>query len=207
MISKNYIPTHRLAARQRRLRLRLWATVLVGYGTALAVVYIVCFGLWSVDSKGIQTQLGEIEARIEHTGQRITATQAQFQTADLILKVNQAVSNQPDWSGLLVLLASELDDDVVLRHCQLIPQKEKNSSIGSKDENRLAGQKNQAYVLKLVGYGRTQAAVSRFILDLEQTGLFEKVKLIRTNRERFLSDDAVAFNAQCLLGKQEGPAK
>lgn len=207
MISKNYIPAHRLAARQRRLRLRLWATALVGYGTALAVVYIVCFGLWSVDSKGIETQLGEIEARIEHTGRRITATQAQLQTADLILKVNQAVSNQPDWSGLLVLLASELDDDVVLRQCLLIPQKEKDSSIGSKDENPLAGQKNQAYVLKLVGYGRTQAAVSRFILDLEKTGLFEKVKLIRTNRERFLSDDAVAFNAQCLLGKQEGHAK
>ena len=171
------------------------------------MVYIVCFGLWSVDSKGIQTQLGVIESRIEHTGRRITATQAQLQTADLILKVNQAVSNQPDWSGLLVLLANELEDDVVLRKCQLTPQKEKGSSIGSKDETALVGQKNQAYVLKLEGYGRTQAAVSRFILDMEQTGLFEQVKLIQTNREHFLSDNAVVFNAQCLLGKQEVPAQ
>ena len=171
------------------------------------LIYISCFGLWSVDSKSIETQLSELESRISQTGQQITATQAQLQTADLMLKVNQAVSNQPDWSVLLVLLASELDDDVVLRQCKLTPQVKNGSSAGSKDIDALSGQKDQTYLLTLVGYGRTQAAVSRFILDMEQTGLFEQVKLIQTNREHFLSDNAVAFNAQCLLGKQEVLAK
>jgi hypothetical protein len=51
--------------------------------------------------------------------------------------------------------------------------------------------------------------VSQFVLRLEQTGLFESVELVKTNREPFLATDAVAFKLDCQLkgARLDAPVK
>ena len=55
------------------------------------------------------------------------------------------------------------------------------------------------FLLGLRGYGRSQAAVAKFVLRLEQTGLFQEVKTLKRTREAFLDAEAVAFRLECLL--------
>ena len=59
---------------------------------------------------------------------------------------------------------------------------------------------DRSFLIRLVGYARSQAAVSQFVLRLEAAGLFDRVTVMRTAREPFLDDQAIAFHLQCLLG-------
>src|SRR5260370_38207947 len=54
-------------------------------------------------------------------------------------------------------------------------------------------------IVRIQGYGRSQAVVAQFILRLEQTGLFDDVVLVKTNREPFLDDHAMSFQVECQL--------
>jgi hypothetical protein len=55
--------------------------------------------------------------------------------------------------------------------------------------------------------GRSQAAVSQFVLRLEQLGLFDRVTLLDTRREPFGADSAVGFRAVCIMHVREGAGK
>jgi hypothetical protein len=59
----------------------------------------------------------------------------------------------------------------------------------------------QPYTLTLRGLGRTQSAVSQFVLRLEKLGPFDRVKLIDTRREPFLENEAFAFHVECDMGQ------
>jgi len=53
------------------------------------------------------------------------------------------------------------------------------------------------------------AAANRFLLRLEQTGLFSKVTLLDTTREPFFDKNAIAFRLECALNPSppaEAPA-
>jgi hypothetical protein len=54
-------------------------------------------------------------------------------------------------------------------------------------------------LLTITGYGRSQAAVSHFVLRLEEAQLFDQVTLIKTSREPFAASDAYAFQIECSL--------
>ena len=62
-------------------------------------------------------------------------------------------------------------------------------------------------MLRLAGVGRSQAAVSQFVLRLEQLGLFDRVTLLDTRREPFGADSAVGFRAVCIMHVREGAGK
>jgi hypothetical protein len=49
------------------------------------------------------------------------------------------------------------------------------------------------------------AAANRFLLRLEQTGLFSKVSLLDTAREPFFDKNAIAFRLECALNPAPPP--
>jgi hypothetical protein len=51
--------------------------------------------------------------------------------------------------------------------------------------------------LLLTGFGKSQESVSRFVLRLEESGVFDAVRLISSCRQTFLQGDAVAFSVEC----------
>ena len=64
----------------------------------------------------------------------------------------------------------------------------------------------RSFVLHVSGYGQTQAAVARYILQLERSGLFDRVHLLKTTREPFLAGTAVAFQIDCTISEGDRPS-
>ncbi len=56
------------------------------------------------------------------------------------------------------------------------------------------------FTLDVKGVGKSQPSVAKFVLALQQTDVFEDVKLVRTAREPFMDEMAVGFEVQCILG-------
>jgi hypothetical protein len=113
----------------------------------------------------------------------------------------RVINEQPDWSVLLRLIAKASTDQIVLTGCRLDLQADANRT----NARPATTQPNAAnHVLSITGFGRTQAAVSHFVLRLEEAKLFDRVSLIKTSREAFSSGEAVAFRIECSLSDGGG---
>ena len=62
----------------------------------------------------------------------------------------------------------------------------------------------EAYVVEIGGLGQSQADVYQFVLRLEQTRLFSRVKLVDTNRYPVGEEEAVAFRLHCQVEDHTG---
>jgi len=190
----NLIPSPKRLAAQRRRRTRSWVAACAVYAAMLAAVYVSCRFRWG----GNDLQGGEmarISADIDrYKGQRV-AVKGAIMALRAKIDANNAVGQQPDWSILLALLARNLGSDVVLKHCEL--DLDRPGRAPDADQGDDSPRRN--FVLEVNGLGRTQTAVSAFVLRLEKAGLFDQVKLIRTSREDFMSGKAVSFQLACTL--------
>jgi Tfp pilus assembly protein PilN len=205
MKSKNFIPAHRLHARGRRRRLRGWALLCGGYMVVLAGGSLVCRGLWHDGQVGMADQLDKVASRVDESRQEMAALKTTLASAESTLNAKRALHDEPDWSKLLVLLVDGLDDEIVLTKCLLSPPKPPQKTPGAGGQAAAARGDDSVFVLHLAGYGRNQAAVSRFVLGLEQMSLFDQVRRSKTRREPFLADYAIAFELECPLGGPGGP--
>jgi Tfp pilus assembly protein PilN len=188
----NLIPAHRIAARQRRARLRAWGSAVVAYGIALAIACTAVTVLQADPEAGQTLQQVELTraANRKASGTLVEAAKrlALAQTSQKMVRV---LSDQPDWSLLFAGLGNRLGDDAVLRDIRL-----RSISTGPAGPPR--------YKLELRGLGKTQTAVSQFVAALEKSELFDEVRLLRTGREPFLTDNAVSFDLDCTLGDGGG---
>ncbi len=193
----NLIPERRQLARQRGGRYRAWVVSTLGYS---ALVVAVC-----VVYRGLGVNAGAAEPTEELAGLDAELLQIQEQQGELrpglteqrlVLAAGRSITDQPDWSSLLVYLADEvLGDTVVLSGCSLAPEQD------GLDVQQL---REASVVVKLTGYAKTTPEVSQFVLRLEESGLFDRVSLTRTNREPFLNGQAIAFEARCLMDRSGG---
>ena len=201
MISVNLIPMRRRQDRLLRARRIRWIVGATLYGIVLAVGYGAWRIAWSEDSRDLTHQLTLLQSDIEDGTRSVARLRAALRESHLVIKANQDVNGQPDWSLLLALLARLKGDDLVLNRCGLsVAQKDVGSSASAV---AVAGARSPAS-LQLQGYGRSQAAISQFALSLERTGLFENVALVKTNRQAFVGGEAVAFRVECQLKGASG---
>jgi Tfp pilus assembly protein PilN len=193
----NLIPTDRRLARQRRTRLRRW----IGAGVAWAgLVVAACVGAqctWGGNFGATASELTRSQQQISELTQKLNAARRQLAEAQISKQTAQALSDQPDWSILFNLLSSTLDDEVMLREIQIEPQ-----GKGQKAEDRTAS--NTEYTVSLRGFAKSQPAVSQFVLRLQQNGLFDDVKLLRTGREPVANTSAVTFDIACEIRADGG---
>jgi hypothetical protein len=134
--------------------------------------------------------------------------------AEATLRASRSISEQPDWSALMALLAAKAGDEIVLKTCLVRPRdldhavaSPRSQGQGAVDGATGATQPPPAepsMVLGLSGLGLSQAAVSQFILRLEGTRLFAKVTLIDTSRASFERMDVVGFRIECSLDEPTG---
>lgn len=190
MRARNLIPPYRLSRRHRRQRLRAW---LIGSGIYAAALVAVAL-LVHQHTASARDRAGELSAAsrdVEQARRAMDLQQRRLNAAMVEQAANRAVSHQPDWSILLAALAGELGDQIVFRSCRL----------DALDES---GAASCDVAIKLSGLGKGQSAVSQFILRLEESGLFDQVKLIRTAREAMGDSTAVAFELECHFGPSQG---
>ena len=205
MINVNLIPADRLAGKKVRKRLRLWSVVAAGYVLVLAAVSVACYTAWGGnDHAAMAKELAETKQQIDATALAIEDMTAQLLDVESALKTVETVGHQPDWSTLLALLSHELGQDVVLQACQVAPADGLSGEQGQPDVaqapvviDRPLGQ--MTYKLALVGFGRTQQAISQFVLALEGVAIFKEVRLVKSNRQPFLEGQAVAFRIECVM--------
>jgi len=198
MQSANLMPRHRLDARQRRNRLRLWLAGGSIYAALVLGGYVLCCSLWAGNPDALTEELQDASRRIGQSRSAASNLQRELAAAEATLKANESVGKQPDWSLLLRLLSKCTGPDVILRQCRLNGESSQPARDGS---SKRPDQGEGRFILRLAGYGQAQASVSKFVFALEQTTLFEEVKLVRARREPFLSGHAVAFQVDCVLGE------
>ena len=204
------MPAHRREHKKRRARVRVWAAGCGVYAALLLAGYVVCLGAPGGDRGVLDGRLGETAERTENSNRQINALRPKLAQARLTLAGNRAVGDQPDWSVVLALLAKSLDDDLVLSRCQLRPATSRQTRAGTHTSAASAGQaasKPKQFVLEVSGLGHSQKAVSRFVLRLEQANLFNKVTLVKTNREPLMAGKAISFQVTCLLGENNGTSR
>jgi len=193
----NLIPRPLRLARQKRVRLRVWAGIVAGY-TVAAVLACVLFQSISAphDPSALDEELAALEAEAVELQTEQQRLLPKLQEQRLILAAGRSIADQPDWSLMMNYLADEvLGARVVLSGCTLSPEAGGEPGVEFND---------RPIALTLSGFAQTTPDVSRFILRLEQMELFDKVTLTRTNREPFLEDQAIAFEVHCVIHPDGG---
>jgi len=193
----NLIPAARLASKHRQARQRMWVIICGAYLMSLMVASLSARALWGGDD-AVARELTSTVQNIEQYNSAIIELRQDLGQATAALETTRAVSGQPSWGKLLILLSNELGAEVVLSKCQLISSSKEDKKI---TDHRPAsgGLSERQYRLDLSGLGRTQSSVSRFVLRLERMNIFESVTLVDSNRCGFLNDEAVAFSIECRL--------
>jgi Tfp pilus assembly protein PilN len=185
----NLVPADRREARRRHRRVQVWITACAIYAVAWVVVHVAIQVTTASDDRVLRGEIEQVRGAVQELDTALAALELDRQQAVAQLHANLAVGKQPDWSILLALLASTLEDEIVLRSVRLV------SGAAEEGETRELGAAN----LDFAGLGQSQAAVSRFVLRLEQISLFRSVKLQDTRREPFLDGHAITFRVECVL--------
>jgi Tfp pilus assembly protein PilN len=197
----NLMPAYRLQAKARKAHLLKWGGGLAVYATLILIGYMICTRYVARDHRELDADARKTTLETNAANRIVTALNEELAQARQQLRTAQAVGQQPDWGTLLGLLANSLGDDVVMDSCRLQPSRVEKPA---KPEPGKPGAGGEQITLELTGLARDQADVSAYMLRLEKTGLFDKVKLIKTNRQPFLSDKALAFRLECLIQGREG---
>lgn len=199
MISVNLIPQSRREAGRRRLRLRRWVWICVAYAVLVLSGAAMALATWGgsvVEDlrpriAAAETQLADVRATDQQLGGELEELSSRLAAA-------QQVGQRPDWSVLMAVVSRASDERIVLRRVYLRPR-EVPREAGV--EPTFAG-----YAVQISGVGTDQAAVSAFVLKLEESGLFDQVQPPKTSRGTFRGKDAIAFETNGLVtGREDRP--
>ena len=201
----NLVSAARRQARQRRQRIARWTGGVAIYALALIALWMGTHVVWTGTQRSLASQLDQAEQRIDQTRQRMQELRPELAEARTTLAASRAVGNQPDWSLLLSLLSKLLDERTVLTGVKLEPKTDGPPMPGHADDGPTDARFTAAgpFVLRISGLGRSQSAVSDYVLRLEDTALFEQVTLIDTHPEPFRDQEAVGFRIRCQLGERQ----
>lgn len=189
----NLIPAPMLQQRTERRRARLGLSVTA---VGLSILLIGTLGFLGLHAPlSADAAMGESAVSAEQVNmlnQNVTATQLELVEAQRRLQGSRVLSERPDWSALLRLVALAAGEDVVLR----------NFSLGTTGPTIDAGA-----TLRLGGIARDPWTVSSFVLRLEGSGLFDRVTIESSGREPYGQKTATAFALRCeLFGGQSTPS-
>ncbi len=207
----NLIPRPRRQAAAARKRVRRWCWGVAGYVGVLLAGYVGFAAAMNVDTDDNSLLLEKTGRQIEELNRSATSLRPQLAEAQTKLLVARTVGDQPDWSLLLAIISSTIDDDIALTSTRLDPaaivetkSTSRPSAPGSEKIGALAPPAQMTIALQ--GMARSQAAVTQFVLRLEKLGLFERVDLAKSNRQVIGAADANVFRIDCLLNRIGAPA-
>jgi Fimbrial assembly protein (PilN) len=174
----NLIPTHRRIARHRRRALRGWAATVAGWGGLVVAACVATHFSMGSNYDAVASELADTRQRNIELSSRLHELRRGLTQLNAVRDTALAIRDHPDWSLLLALLGRTTGEQIVLRNISLKPH---------------ASAPSAPLVLQLRGFTDSQAAASQFVLRLQQLGLFDEVKLLRTGREPILNASAVTF--------------
>jgi Tfp pilus assembly protein PilN len=200
----NLIPLARQLRDQRAARLRRWAWIIGGL-CCLILATLAYFAAGNSLAGGPPPQeFSKAAAELSKANQQAASLRASLATEKQRLRSRQLIFRQPDYSLLLRLIAQQVDEDVVLSRCEFgrASDFDRASEFGrARDLGGAAPlSRTPSDALQLSGFARSQPAVAAFMLQLESTGIFQKVTLVRSNEQPLLSGEVAAFEILCVPG-------
>ncbi len=207
MTSVNLIPAYRREAQARKAHLARLVGIMAAYCLALLVGFLVCARYAGRGTQDLGNDTRRAVRQVESAKNLVSALAREVAAAQRQLRTAEAVGQQPDWSGLFAILAGNLGESVVLDGCRLQPggpDKTARPSVPPSPPPSGAAPAGGQLTVEVSGLAKAQSDVSDYMLRLEKTGLFDKVRLIRTNRQAFLNDKVLAFQLECIIQGGEG---
>src|SRR4051812_9646430 len=110
MMRINLIPRPRRHAATARKRIRQWSWGVVAYSMVLLAAYAACAAALTVDGDDHAAMLEKTNRQIEDMTNTNAALKPQLDEAHTKLSVARMVGDQPDWSLLLAIISSTVDD-------------------------------------------------------------------------------------------------
>lgn len=182
----NLLPPKGRHARRLKVRAQRWA---LGLGGAVAVVTLAQL------APGPALAEAEVTLEVRRVGAVSSTERLRAEVSDLrrrLADINRRttdaglLSDRPDWSIVMALLADRAGDRLALDSCGIIPIE------------------HGAYRISASGRAPSQAEVSSFILSLEEPGIFDAVELVESRREAGEAGEVVRFQVECRLADRVG---
>ena len=192
MIALNLIPESLREARASARRMRLWSKCLAGVAVCATAA-----GAWFATrehpARAGWAAVGEIEAKIDARKRELASLRARSQAMARQVESIDAVSNHPDWSGVLALLAQRMSDALVLESCVL------NRSRAARGAVEKGSQPREEYTLELAGVATGQAAVHQYVSDLQAEKVFDVITLMEMRSRVLNGREMVSFRLTCSI--------
>lgn len=187
----NLLPLTRQIRVARSGRIKAWSVVLGVVAMLSAATYAGCALVLSdsnaptaADFSSAVRELGQFNGEATHLKAQLAAVQREVYSA-------QSLSEQPDLSLLLGLISRTADERIILSRCELTESAPAEKGAEAESANF------DGAVLRLDGFGKTQTDVATFVLQLETTGVFDRVSLLQSHSQPLLGSDAAAFRIEC----------
>lgn len=169
-----------------RLRLRGWTMAIATILCAVIGVHIATEILVSgpaTSDEEMLTSLKERTTLLEGVLQEQATTLSEVRRR---ARITERVTTRPDWSVLLGMIATQRGEQVTLTSCEI---------------DELPG--GNGVRLLISGFGLSQSEVQQFVLSLENTKLFDQIKLLETRRTLSPDGERLAFSLDGELAARE----
>jgi Tfp pilus assembly protein PilN len=206
----NLLPLPRLQAMSRRCRVRRWLAASACYAALLVVGYAMCMASSGSDVDATGAALDKVNRQIDDLNHSLAALRPQLAEMQAKLSVAKMVGDQPNWSLLLAIISSTLDEEIVLSSARLDSagagtQAQQRQGAAAAPTSRPSGDGDCKLAVTLQGFAKTQGAMSQFVLRLERLGLFERVEMMNSSRQQFgANGEATGFRVECELRRTGG---
>jgi len=187
MNAVNLIPIHRQLRDARSARVRGWSWAAGGLGVLLVMAWTYCAMAPSQAVAPPAEAFTKATAEISKANEESAVLRRQLAALRDQALSARGITDQPDFSILLALLSRAIGQDVVLNRCEL--SQDNGKATSAPDE-----------VLKISGFARNQPTVAAFMLELESTGIFKSVTLVRSNEEPWMDQKVAGFQVHCVIG-------
>lgn len=198
MNSTNLVPLARQLRGARTARIRAWGIALGSLVVGSVVVFAGCALATSDGDAPSPPEFARAARDLAQFNGEATRVKAQLAGVQREVYSAHSLSEQPDLSLLLGLVSRTADEQIVLSRCELVesPPKEAVAQVESAEIG--------SAVLRLDGFGKTQAAVAAFVLQLETAGVFDRVALLQSHSQAVLGSEVAGFRIECLMQPNKG---
>ncbi|HEX8324423.1 MAG TPA: PilN domain-containing protein [Tepidisphaeraceae bacterium] len=197
MNRRNLLPVQRQHAKRRGRATRRWVVINCVYGSLLAAVG--CVYAWAAVDFGQPASVAAVAVDIEKANTRLTGLRQESLSLKAMLQSVADVSSRPDWSVLLAAVSQTLGDDVVLNSLTSASDSTATTPVAS-----AASGEGTPRRVQIGGVGRTQQAVTQFVLRIESMGFFDRVQLLQTTPRPWQGSDGIGFQVVCTLHDATG---
>jgi hypothetical protein len=193
MNTRNLIPAKRLALKARANAIQRWSIINTAYLCLLGLGGVALFAI--PGRRDVVADSTSVKAEVTQSNRTLASLRQESLLIKSNVQADQELSQTPDWSILFGALSDSLGDEIVLNRIE--------TTDSSKSSVQPVGAPK---TLRLSGVGRSQQAVTQFVLKLERMHFFEKVRLMQTAPQVLRGTDSVGFDLDCVLPGAAGGA-